>query len=261
MNLYAGPTTGIAPGYVQANTVTLAAEYAGEFMQYCLNNPKHCPLLGVSRPGSKRIEHLGQNLDLSTDIPKYLLWSDGEVMGDCTEIASIWRDDWVTFALGCSFSFEHALQQKGIELAHIRDSKNVAMFDTDLATLPAGRFGGNSVVSMRPIPRARVSEVFAVCSAFEFSHGAPIHVGSPDEIGIQDLQVPDYGDAVSIAEDEVPVFWACGVTTQIALKNANLPEYITHAPGYMLVTDLQKVTEGLSAKVSAEFYSIFSSIW
>lgn len=253
---YSDPTAGLVPGYIQGNVVILPEKYAADFMQYCLNNPKPCPLLGISRPGSRSLIRLGEELDLARDIPKYQIYLNNKLAEETTNIVDLWREDLVTFVLGCSFSFEHALQSAGHPVKHIDLKQNVPMFDTNIATVPGGIFNGKFVVTMRPVKRDSLHQVYSICAQYPFAHGAPVHTGDPTIIGITDLGNPEYGDAVEIEEDEVPVFWACGVTTQVALKNAKPDFYITHAPGYMLITDLINPDDIDPIKISTEFYNL-----
>jgi uncharacterized protein YcsI (UPF0317 family) len=232
-------TGGVAADYVQGNLVVLPAEHAADFLLYCQRNPKPCPLLGVADPGSPRIPALGADLDLRTDLPRYRVWRDGEVVAEPADVQALWREDLVSFVLGCSFSFEQALLESGIRLRHLEAGKNVAMYRSSLMTRPAGRFAGPMVVSMRPLPAAAAIRSVQITSRFPQVHGAPVHVGDPREIGIADLAHPDYGDAIEILPGELPVFWACGVTPQAALAGAKLDFCITHAPGAMLITDLK----------------------
>lgn len=232
---------------MQANLVILPAALAGEFRQFCANNPKPCPLLGVSEAGARSIPALGQDLDLATDLPRYRLWRDGVLVAERTDIADLWRDDLTAFAIGCSFSFEAALQEAGIEVAHIRQGRNVPMYRSAIACRPAGRFAGPMVVSMRPFRAADAIRAIEISAAMPEAHGAPVHLGDPALIGIADLSRPDYGDAVVIGADEIPVFWACGVTPQAALAAARPAFAITHAPGCMLVTDLRAAPAGAAA--------------
>ncbi len=231
-------TAGAAAGNLQANLVILPEAHAADFENYCRANPKPCPLLGMTRPGDPGLPALGEDIDLRTDLPGYRVWRDGRLDEEVDEITGLWREDSVGFAIGCSFSFEAALVAAGIRLRHLEEGRNVAMFVTSIATTPAGRFHGPMVVSMRPIKRADVERARAITRSAPNAHGAPIHHGDPEAIGIRDLAVPDFGESVTVAEDEVPVFWACGVTPQMALQNAALPLAITHRPGAMLVTDL-----------------------
>lgn len=234
---FAGHTSGLAPGYVQANLAILPAALADDFLRFCQRNPKPCPLVGVSEIGSPKLPELGSDLDLRTDLPRYRIWRDGELVGEPTCLADHWRDDLVAFALGCSFTFEEALTEAGLEVRNVALGVNVPMFRTSVACRPAGAFSGRLVVSMRPFRPADAIRAVQVTSRFPSVHGAPVHLGRPDLIGIGDLQRPDYGDPVPVHDDELPVFWACGVTPQSVIADAR-PEFaITHAPGCMLVSD------------------------
>jgi uncharacterized protein YcsI (UPF0317 family) len=235
---FQGPTSGQCGPYAQANLVILPQANADDFLRFCLFNPKACPLLGVGEPGQWAIPALGEDLDIRTDVPGYYVYRDGRRAEELTSLEALWRPDFVTFALGCSFSFEQMLLQEGIPLRHIQEQKNVAMYRTNVKNRPAGPFAGERVVSMRPMKAADAIRAIQITSRFPGIHGAPVHFGDPSLIGIRDLQQPDYGDAVAILPDEVPVFWACGVTPQNALSGAALPLAITHKPGYMLVTDI-----------------------
>jgi uncharacterized protein YcsI (UPF0317 family) len=233
-----GPTAGLAPGFVQANLAILPADLAGDFLRFCQRNPKPCPLLAVSEPGDPRLPELGADLDLRTDVPRYRIWRGGVCVEEPTDLAAHWREDLVAFALGCSFSFEEALLAEGLEVRHIALGRNVPMFRTSLACAPAGPFAGPLVVSMRPFSPADAIRAVQITSRFPAVHGAPVHLARPDLIGIADLARPDYGDAVPVGADELPVFWACGVTPQAVIAAAKPAFAITHAPGCMLVTDL-----------------------
>jgi uncharacterized protein YcsI (UPF0317 family) len=235
---WTGHTSGLAEGHVQGNVVILPKRHADDFLRYCQRNPKPCPVLAVSEPGSPALPALGDDLDIRTDVPRYRVWREGELAAEPTEIASLWRDDFVTFVIGCSFSFEQALLEAGLPVRHIEQGVNVPMYRTNLPTAPAGPFHGPLVVTMRPMRPAAAIRAIQVTSRFPDVHGAPVHLGDPALIGIADLSRPDYGDPVDIRADEMPVFWACGVTPQAALTQARLPLAITHAPGAMLVTDL-----------------------
>lgn len=231
------PTAGLAYGFVQANLVILPADQAMDFLLFCQRNPKPCPILGVSSPGERNIPGLGLNLDIATDVPRYLVWHNGEMTAETTDISAHWRDDLVTFALGCSFSFEEALLEQGLELRHISQGCNVSMYRTNVPTVPAGPFHGQLVVTMRPFKPADAIRAIQVTSRFPSVHGAPVHIGDPAQIGIADLSKPDYGDPVQIKEGEIPVYWACGVTPQSVLMASRPAFCMTHAPGHMLVTD------------------------
>ena len=231
-------TSGLAEGHVQGNIVILPELLANDFLRYCQRNPKPCPLLAVSEPGEALLPMLGVDIDIRTDVPRYGVWRDGALVDQPTDILALWRRDLVTFVIGCSFSFEEALLQAGIPLRHIAQNRNVAMYRSSIATVPAGVFSGPMVVSMRPLKAADAIRAIQITSRFPNVHGAPVHIGDPMQIGIADLAAPDYGDAVDVLPDEVPVFWACGVTPQAAIAQAR-PEFcITHAPGAMLITDL-----------------------
>jgi len=231
-------TSGLARGFVQANLVILERAWADDFLRYCQRNPKPCPLLAVSEPGDPTLPALGADLDIRTDVPHYRVWRQGELVEERDDVRTLWSDDLVTFAIGCSFSFEQALVEHGIALRHIDQGRNVAMFRTSVATVPAGPFAGPLVVSMRPLRAADAIRAVQITSRYPGVHGAPVHIGDPKLIGIRDLMRPDEGDAVEVMPDELPVFWACGVTPQAAIRAARPPLCITHAPGAMLITDL-----------------------
>jgi uncharacterized protein YcsI (UPF0317 family) len=235
---FEGQTSGQCPGHVQGNVVILPADAASDFLRFATLNPKPCPVIGMTEPGDPVLKSLGQDVDIRSDVPRYRVWRDGTLVAEPTDISDLWRDDLVAFVLGCSFSFEEAMIENGLEVRHISLGLNVPMFRTNIACQPAGRFHGPLVVTMRPFKAADAIRAVQITSRFPSVHGAPVHLGRPDLIGIKDLSKPDYGDAVPIADDEVPVFWACGVTPQAAITRARLPFAITHAPGCMLVTDL-----------------------
>ena len=238
MQRITGQTAGLAPGFVQGNLVVLPVSVADEFLRFCQRNPKPCPLIAVSEPGQPHIASLGEDVDLRTDLPRYHVWRDGAVVASTPSVADVWRDDLVAFVIGCSFSFEEALTADGIPLKHVSAGTTVPMYRTNVMCEPAGRFNGPLVVSMRPMNAADTIRAIQITSRFPAVHGAPVHVGDPALIGIHDLSRPDYGDAVGISADELPVFWACGVTPQAAIASARIPFAITHAPGCMLVTDI-----------------------
>jgi uncharacterized protein YcsI (UPF0317 family) len=232
-------TSGQAPGYAQANLAILPAALAADFLRFCQLNPKPCPVLGMSAPGDPRVPALGADLDLRTDVSRYRVFRHGRLEGEVDNLKEIWRDDLVGFALGCSFSFEQALIEDGIALRHVAQNRNVAMYRTNVQTAAAGPFRGPLVVSMRPLKPADAIRAVQITSRFPNVHGAPVHIGLPAVIGIRDLARPDWGDAVEVRDDELPVFWACGVTPQAAIEEARPELCITHAPGHMLVTDLR----------------------
>jgi uncharacterized protein YcsI (UPF0317 family) len=235
---FTGATAGLAPGNVQANLVILPKALAHDFLRFAQLNPKPCPVLAVSDSGDPRLPSLAEDLDIRTDLPKYRVWRGGELIEEPSDIRHAWREDLVSFALGCSFSFEEALAEEEIELRHVTCGTNVPMYRTNIACVPTGRFAGPLVVSMRPLSPADAIRAIQITSRFPAVHGAPVHIGLPEAIGISRLDRPDYGDAVPIHRDELPVFWACGVTPQAVIAEAR-PEFcITHAPGSMLITDL-----------------------
>jgi uncharacterized protein YcsI (UPF0317 family) len=235
----AGHTSGLAPGYVQGNLVILPAALASGFLRFCQANPKPCPLLAVGEPGDPALPALGAEIDIRSDVPRYRVFRHGELVEEPADIGHLWRDDLVTFILGCSFSFEWALLEDGLRLRHQDSGGNVPMYRTDIQTAPAGGFHGPLVVSMRPFRPADAIRAIQITSRFPGVHGAPVHIGRPDLIGIRDLGRPDWGDAVEVADDELPVFWACGVTPQAVIAEARPDFCITHAPGSMLITDLK----------------------
>lgn len=235
--LHRGPTAGLAPGHVQGNVVIMPQRWAFDFLRYCVRNPRPCPVIGVGEPGDPAIPALGDDLDIRTDLPRYRVWRDGALAEEAVDIGGLWRDDLVVFVIGCSFSFEEALISADLPLRHVAAGRNVPMYRTSLPTEPAGPFRGPTVVSMRPFSPAGALRAARITARYPSVHGAPIHIGDPAAIGIADLAVPDYGDPTELAPGEIPVFWACGVTPQAALRAARIDFCITHAPGCMLVTD------------------------
>lgn len=233
-----GPTANLAPGNVQANLAILPRDLAADFLRFCQRNPKPCPVLAVSEPGDPSLPDLGMDIDIRSDIPRYRVWHDGELVAEPTDVRDIWRDDLVSFLIGCSFSFEEAMLDNGLPVRHIEQGCNVPMYRTNIPTRAAGPFAGPLVVSMRPMNAADAIRAVQVTSRFPSVHGAPVHLGDPALIGIQDIYRPDYGDPVEIKPGEMPVFWACGVTPQSVVAATRPPFCITHAPGHMLVTDL-----------------------
>jgi uncharacterized protein YcsI (UPF0317 family) len=231
------PTAGVAAGFVQANLMVVPREAAFDFLLFCQRNPKPCPLVEVVEAGAVE-PRCAPGADLRTDLPRYRVYRDGRLDEERTEVRDLWTEDLVAFLIGCSFSFEEALSEAGVPLRHVEACSNVPMYRTGVPTVPAGRFHGPLVVSMRPVPAGQVPLAVRVTARFERVHGAPLHVGEPAALGIADLARPDYGDPVEIRTGELPVFWACGVTPQSAALASRLPFCITHAPGFMFVTDL-----------------------
>ncbi len=234
---YDGVTSGLANGHVQANLAVLPRDLAFDFLLFCQRNPQPCPLLEVIEPGSVEPSITAPGADIRTDVPAYRIYENGELTGEHLSVADFWREDLVSFLLGCSFSFEAAMSDCGIPLRHQEAESNVPMFITDIPTRPAGMFSGPMVVSMRPIPRVLIVRAVQVTSRFPDTHGAPVHIGDPAAIGIRDIYAPEFGEPVEIKPGETPVFWACGVTPQAVALNCKPSLMITHSPGKMFITD------------------------
>ncbi len=234
-----GNTSGLCSGFVQCNVVILPKAYADDFLKFCQLNPKPCPVVAMSaNPGDTQIAEIAPDFDVRHHVPEYRVWKNGELVQEVNDISELWRDDLVTFLLGCSFSFEEALLADGLEVRNITEGKNVPMYDTNIPCRPAGVFHGNTVVSMRPFKPVDAIRMIQICSRFPAVHGAPIHFGDPAAIGIPDINKTNYGDAVTIKDGEVPVFTACGVTPQAAIMAAKPDFCVTHSPGCMVVTDI-----------------------
>ena len=233
-------TAGFSAGYVQANLIALDKKYAFDFLLFAQRNPKPCPLLGVLEPGQVSSPLLAGG-DIRTDIPSYRVFSHGSLIDEPTDATAYWTEDTVAFVIGCSFTFEQALVDNGVPVAHIEQGVNVPMYLTNIDCEPAGVFSGKMVVSMRPIPAGLVADAVRITSRYPAVHGAPVHVGEPGLIGIDDLGAPDFGDAVDIPAGWVPVFWACGVTPQSIVMHSKPELAICHSPGKMLITDVRDV--------------------
>lgn len=231
-------TSGKAPAHVQGNVTILPREFANDFLRFCQLNPKPCPVLAVSDIGDPRLPTLG-DIDIRTDVPRYRVFENGRCVDEPYDIVRWWRGDLVAFTLGCSLCFEQALVDAGLHLEHVERNTAVPMFKTSVPTTAAGKFHGPLVVSMRPFRPAEAIRAIQISSRFPTAHGAPVHIGFPQAIGVHDLSRPDYGSAVRVAEDQLPLFWACGVTPQAVVEAAQLPFCITHYPGSMLITDLK----------------------
>lgn len=238
---WTGPTCGLAPGYAQANLVVLPQDWAFEFLLFCQRNPQPCPLMEVTTAGAWTPQLSAPDADLRGDLPGYRVWQNGELVDEPADVHRYWREDLVSFLIGCSFTFEAALLHARLPVRHLELQRNVPMFRTNIPCTPAGRFSGPLVVSMRPYKPADAIRAVQVTAGFPRSHGAPVHLGFPEQIGIEDIHIPDYGEAVPIHEGELPVFWACGVTPQAVLQAARPPFAITHSPGRMFVTDVVEV--------------------
>ena len=233
------PTSGLCRGYAQGNLVILPKENAFDFLLFSQRNPKPCPILDVNEVGMKEVKRIAKGSNIATDIPLYRIYKEGALVDEVEDIKKYWQDDFVSFVLGCSFTFESAMIDEGIAIRHIDTGKNVSMYITNIKCEPAGIFSGPMVVSMRPIPFDQVMKTIEITSRYPKVHGAPIHIGNPEQIGIKNILKPDFGDAVEIKENEVPVFWACGVTPQAVAMKVKPKIMITHAPGHMLITDIK----------------------
>ncbi|MCW8127764.1 putative hydro-lyase [Microbulbifer halophilus] len=243
-----GPTSGLAAGYVQAGVAIVPASHADDFARFCAANPASCPLLYRSEPGRPLLAPAGDDIDVRSDLPRYRVYRKNRDCEEVTDITGHWRDDLVTFLLGCSFSFEEALITAGLEVRNISTGKNIPIYRTAIACTPSGPFSANLAVSMRPFGADQLNLVHSISGRYPLLHGEPVSAGDPQHLGIADLREPDFGDAVSIAEGEEPVFWACSATACEALQNAGLDFCVTHSPGHMLVTDrLASKMENISA--------------
>lgn len=234
-----GVTCGLALGFVQANLVVVPRSLAFDFLLFCQRNPKPCPLLDVTEVGSFEPTGVAAGADLRTDLPRYRIYRNGELIDEPADLKTWWSEESVAFLIGCSFTFENALLQAGLPLRHLEMGCNVPMYRTNITCRPAGVFRGPMVVSMRPMTPAQAIRATEICARFGRAHGAPIHLGEPGAIGIRDLDRPDFGDAVELRPGEVPVFWACGVTPQAVAMEVRAPLLMTHKPGCMFVTDLR----------------------
>lgn len=240
---YGGHTSGLAAGKLQCNLAILPERFALDFLRFCQRNPKPCPVVGVSDSGDPFLPTLGSDIDIRSDVSKYRVFKDGALTDEVDDISALWADDFVTVALGCSFTFENALARNGIPVRHMETGRNVPMYRSNIELMPAGPFAGKMVVTMRPIPAHQVDQACEISARYPQAHGAPIGIGDPANIGIGDLSQPDWGDAVEVKDGEVPVYWACGVTPQNVLLDAKLPLCITHSPGHMLIADVAEDAE------------------
>ena len=234
---FTGLTTAHAPGYVQANLLVLPEKHAQDFLAFCALNEFACPVLGVGETGSPHLPLLGEDLDVRTDLPGYLVHRAGCAVDECTDIRAAWRDDLVAVAIGCWFSMEDALEQAGVRLRHVELGIQGPLFRTQIQARGKGVFGGPLVVSMRPFAQASIARVKQITSRFKRVHGGPLHAGDPAVLGIADLGCPDFGEVMQPLPGEIPLYWGCGLTAMVALQNSGIDFFITHAPGKMLVTD------------------------
>jgi uncharacterized protein YcsI (UPF0317 family) len=236
--IWTGPTSGAASGWVQANLVMLPAEAAFHFLPFCVRNPKPCPILDVLEPGKVEAQ-IAPGSDLRRDLPRYRVFENGTFKLETQDVSEYFHDDTVSFLLGCSFSFENAMLAAGLPIRNIEEGKNVSMYITNRQCRPSGSFHARLVVTMRPMTPEQAIRAVQITTRFHLTHGAPVHIGDPAEIGIPDLARPDFGDPVTVRPGEIPVFWACGVTSQLAATSTDLPVVITHSPGHMFVSDLR----------------------
>ncbi|MCG8511662.1 MAG: putative hydro-lyase [Rhodospirillales bacterium] len=232
-------THGFARGHVQTNLAILPQEYAFDFLRFCIRNPKPCPLVEVLDPGNPEPVRSAPGADIRTDLPAYRIFRNGEPTGEVNDIKDIWRDDHVAFLLGCSNSFDEILEDEGIPQRHLEHpGGRISVYSSSIQCAPAGPFKGPVAITMRPIPHEHVDRVVELSAQFPIAHGAPVHVGNPQDVGISDLSRIDWGGYNPLRPGDVPVFWACGVTPQAVAAASGIPEMITHAPGHMFVTDL-----------------------
>ena len=234
-----GQTSGMCDGFAQGNLLILPKAQAYDFLLFTQRNPKSCPILEVGDVGSRLVKRMAANADIATDLPRYRLWKNGVLEGEYTDISKFWQDDFVYFLIGCSFSFEGELLAADVPVRHIEEGRNVPMYLTNIECEPAGIFHGKTVVSMRPMPADQAIKAISITASMPRVHGAPIHIGDPAVIGIKDIHNPDFGEAVTINEGEIPVFWCCGVTPQSVVMSAKPPIAISHAPGHMFITDVK----------------------
>ena len=233
-----GLTTGLAPGMVQLNLAVLPKEWADDFHRFCYLNPKPCPLISITEPGNPIFpNNIGEGLDVRTDAPRYLVFQDGKLTDEVTDFSDLWREDFVAFGMGCSYSFEEALVEAGLSLRHIEQGTKVPLYVSNIETKAAGLFRGPTILSMRPFMPGDAIRAIEITAKYPRVHGAPVHFGNPKLIGINDVWKPYSGSPPVIHKNEIPVFWACGVTPQIIVEHAKPPIFITHKPGHMLITD------------------------
>lgn len=244
---YSGGTAELCHGRLQGNLVILESDWAADFARFCLANPEPCPVVGLSEPGDPRIPILGSDLDIRTDIPRYMIYRDGVLVAETGSLEALWTTESVAFILGCSYTFELAMLEAGLPVRHIEEGKTVPMFKSSIETTKSDRFSGPTVVSMRPMLPEQAEKAAQLTQGFAHAHGAPVHIGDGAQIGINDLSKPDWGDAVTMKTGEIPVFWCCGVTPQAAIERARPPLCIAHKPGHMLISDLHSGEEAMSA--------------
>jgi len=233
-------THGLARGYVQANMAIVPKRYAFDFMLFCQRNPKPCPVIDVTDPGDPEARFAAPGSDVRVDLPGYRVFRDGELVAEVSEITDYWRADSVAFLLGCSNSMDDVLLEARIPQRHLEsEDGRISVYTSAIMCAPAGIFRGPAVVTMRPIPQNRLVDAISITARYPMAHGAPVHVGDPRAIGIDDLSRVGWGKYNELRHDDIPVFWACGVTPQAVATKARIPEMITHAAGHMFVSDLK----------------------
>jgi uncharacterized protein YcsI (UPF0317 family) len=231
---FTGDTVPVAKKYVQANLAILRKELAYDFLLFCQRNPAPCPLIEATDIGSPIPRISTPTGDIRTDLPAYRIWRKGELVDKVDNIKKYWQDDMVAFLIGCSHTFERSLELNGIPV----NKSTPSVYITNIPCIKAGVFEGPVVVSSRVIKKNKVVRAVQITTRYHSTHGAPLHVGDPKDIGIDDITKPDFGNYHPIAEDEVPIFWACGITPQAVAMTVKPDIMITHEPGHMFITDI-----------------------
>jgi len=230
---WTGPTKHKVPGFVKCNLVILPKKDSYDFLVYCIRNPKPCPLIEVTDPGDPEPRRSAPGADLRTDLPRYAIYSKGVREADRTDVVDLWEKDSVAFMIGSGMTFDDPLERAGVP------KTNTWVLNTQVETVPAGRFFGNMVVTMRLMTPAQAIIACQLTGRFPANHGAPLHIGDPAAIGA-DLEKPIVGESIADLPDHLtPVFWACGVTPQQVALSSKPRLMITHAPAHSFVTDLK----------------------
>jgi uncharacterized protein YcsI (UPF0317 family) len=230
-------TVGLALGQMQANLAIVPLEDAFDFMRFCQRNPKPCPLITVTDPGDPTSTFFAADADIRTDLPRYKVFRDGEVTAEPYDLLDDWQSDSVAFLLGCSLTFENALLEAGVPLRHLEHDRKIPVYITNVECEPAGKFAGPMVVSMRAVPAHLVSKAAQISARYPWGHGGPVHVGDPSALGIDDVDNVDFGEPPIVEPGDVPMFWGCGITPQLAARRAKPRYMMTHYPEHMLVSD------------------------
>lgn len=231
-------TVGVCLGYVQANMIIIPEKYADDFQEFASKNHAPCPILDQTKPGERFIHHLADNANIYTDLSGYCIFKDGVKVAECSDATPYWREDMVGFLIGCSLSFEQALLDNGIRIRYLESGGNDCAYISNIMCEPAGVFDSPMVVSMRPVKPELLDVAYRVTQGFPHVHGGPVYHGDPMGIGIRDINMPEWGDPPEIGPGEIPVFWGCGVTPQLAVTQAKLPIAISHKPCCMFVSDI-----------------------